>query len=907
MFIGSLKNVDTESSNSTVVIMHSNFSQCKVVVFSTQAPKTERGSFNGGGAVFALIATLSQFTVKNSTFKSSETQVLVGNSDTSPVKLDIQIQDGELIDISRTVSTEATFSAGGALAVVALSLYVSLVEIESCTFINCTAQGANAGNLAVRGGAVAVDGVSAVTVKQSIFINCQILDASRNSTIGAIVSGGAGMSVALARDINMYQCTFDATNGRDSSGSSTGLLVLALLPTRLHVKECQFESSETVFWFACVLGARSFECDLLNNFLNDLFDTSYDASFVSVTDSRVRQTRSNDQQQLISVGKGVQASFTNFSMACLPDFTVLKDLSENEANIEYSCGTCPLFNVSLTGSKVFLENLSSSDQMKCTSASKEVKLKCPLGISNCTTFVSVTSGFWTTFANFSNASSLETDRCPAGYCGCQSSPSCPLDPPLTADARQDQLCSGNRTGTLCGGCRPDFTHSGDDKTCISNEECMKNLWWVWTLSILGYACFGLYIAVSCGEFGENSISCVLFYLQVSSFAANPDESNESNAILEFALVRSLVTFSSACYAPSLGAYSATAAKLIGPLFVLFFSMAWTWFLRAFQSRLQQRDIRLHVTYSGTLTASVLFCFSSVAKVVFTLVECTSYDNNGVVFIDGTVSCYDANWKALMLIVVLLCLFPVVFAAALWLNKLPVDARAVICRNFTEPVFYWGAVTLSFRLMISLLQFLQVVLPNLLALIRMILSTAMLIMLVHLRPHVLVQTFWVDVVCYVCLIAQFGVQTMFADREYLAVPELDEQKTFFRAMSKLSSAFRSTASSFSCFCHTMWNSALMHRCRHIMRNTNIMTYTLLHRYLPVAVLAVTWLKNKIYIASAIKAAGLRIVALARRTKRRFARAQHLPDTYELNAKVHLDANSPPTSDPAIRFNRSMTTT
>ena len=792
MYIAAEKAGNTDSSNLTVVIMHSNFSQCKVVAFSTQAPKAQV-SLNGGGAVFAIIPSLSKITVKNSTFKSSESQVLVGNSDSYPAKLNILLNildaKGEPIDIAETVDTGATFSAGGALAIAALALFdSSLVEIESCTFINCTAQGANAGNLAVRGGAVAVDGVSAVTVKKSIFINCQILDASRNSTIGAIVSGGAGMSVGFVRDINIQHCTFNATNGRDSSGSSTGLLVLAPLSTRLHIKDCQFVSNETVFRFACVDGdgIRSFRCDLL------------DPSFVSVTDSNVRQTRSKDQQQLISFGKGVQASFTNFSMACLPNFTVFKDLSENEANIEYSCGTCPLFNISLTGSKVFLENLSSSDQMKCNSASKEVKLKCPLGISDCTTFVSVTSGFWTTFANFSNASSLETDRCPAGYCGCQSSPSCPLDPPLTADARQDQLCSGNRTGRLCGGCRPGFTHSGDDKTCIPNEECMKNLWWVWTLSILGYACFGLYIAVSCGEFGENSISCVLFYLQVSSFAANLDESNGSNAILEFALVRSLVTFSSACYAPSLGAYSATAAKLIGPLFVLFFSMAWTWFLQAFQSRLQQRDIRLHVTYSGTLTASVLFCFSSVAKVVFTLVECTSYNNNGVVFIDGTVSCYDANWKALMFIVVLLCLFPVVFAAALWLNKLPEDARAVICRNFTEPVFYWGAVTLSFRLMISLLQFLQVVLPNLLALIRMILSTAMLIMLVHLRPHVLVQTFWVDVVCYVCLIAQFGVQTMFADREYLAVAELEEQKTFFRAMSKLSSAFRSTASSFSCF-------------------------------------------------------------------------------------------------------------
>jgi hypothetical protein len=182
----------------------------------------------------------------------------------------------------------------------------------------------------------------------------------------------------------------------------------------------------------------------------------------------------------------------------------------------------------------------------------------------------------------------------------------------------------------------------------------------------------------------------------SNGETNAEKRNHSsNAILEFALVRSLVAFSSACYAPSLSAYSATAAKLIGPLFVLFFSMAWAWSLQAFQSRLQKRDIRLHVTYSGTLTASVLFCFSSVAKVVFTLLECTSYDDRGVVFVNGTVSCQDANWQALMFTAVLLCLFPVVFAAALWLNnKLPEDARAVVCRNFTEPVFYWGAVTLA---------------------------------------------------------------------------------------------------------------------------------------------------------------------------------------------------------------------
>jgi hypothetical protein len=518
---------------------------------------------------------------------------------------------------------------------------------------------------------------------------------------------------------------------------------------------------------------------------------------ITVTDSNIsesnqRQSDAQQSRQLLSFDESSRVSFTRFRMACLSDRVVLKNVSANMSGIEYSCGTCPVFKISSTSTEAFLDNLSSSDQFQCAPVSTAAKLSCPLGITECTTFVRVASGFWTKFSNVSTASSLKLEavhRCPVGYCGCGANLSCPLRPPLSIDVDDDQLCNGNRTGKLCGGCRPNFTQSGDDKVCISNEECVKSLWWVWTLSLLGYALFGLYIAVSCGEFGDNSISCILFYLQISSFASNPDESNESNAILQFALVRSLVTFSDACYAPNLSAYNATAAKLSSPLFVFFFSMAWTRFLQAFQSQLQKRNIRLRVSYSGTFAASLLYCFSSVAKVVFTLVECTSYDGEGVVYIDGTVPCFDANWKALMFTVVLLCLFPAAFAAALWQNKLPENARAVVCRNFTEPVFYWEALTLAFRLLISLSQFMQVVLPNLMSVIRMILCTAMFFVLVHLRPHVLDHTYWLDVVCFICLIAQFGVQTMFATRDFLAVVETEEQKRFFHAMSTLSSFFR----------------------------------------------------------------------------------------------------------------------
>ena len=230
----------------------------------------------------------------------------------------------------------------------------------------------------------------------------------------------------------------------------------------------------------------------------------------------------------------------------------------------------------------------------------------------------------------------------------------------------------------------------------------------------------------------------------------------------------------------MSAYSATVARLIGPFFVLVFAAAWTWILQALQPW-------FNVSFSSTLAVSTLFVYSSVASVVFTLVQCTG---DGVVFIDGTVACYDTKWKLLMAAVVLLCLFPVAFAAALYLKKLPENARAAVCGAYTTPVFYWGALTLGFRLLISITQFLEVALPNLLSVVRLFLSTLMLVVLVNLRPYVQPYTFWVDVVCYVCLITLFALQTIFADRDYLGVAVSQAQSDFFQAMQILSTVFRS---------------------------------------------------------------------------------------------------------------------
>ena len=52
--------------------------------------------------------------------------------------------------------------------------------------------------------------------------------------------------------------------------------------------------------------------------------------------------------------------------------------------------------------------------------------------------------------------------------------------------------------------------------------------------------------------------------------------------------------------------------------MLLFALAWTWIIQKLQPRLLQRGIDISVSYSGSVAVAVLYVFSSVANVVFTL-------------------------------------------------------------------------------------------------------------------------------------------------------------------------------------------------------------------------------------------------------------------------------------------------
>jgi hypothetical protein len=498
---------------------------------------------------------------------------------------------------------------------------------------------------------------------------------------------------------------------------------------------------------------------------------------------------------MMSLQNPATLSFTESNMSCAPPrFAAFKQspVKASTSSTVYSCRPCSPFQISLAAAVVSLEELSNArnvDRCFPLSSDSSITSACPFAVADCTTFVFVTAGFW---ANVSESGQLgKVHRCPRGYCGCinATNGACPLPPLISINRNPNPLCTGNRTGKLCGGCPSGFTQSLDDVTCISNEACLKDLWWVWTLSILGFAVYSLYIVLSCSKRSDGALACLVFYFQMSTYLADGDLSNGLVAIFEYAQMHSIVAmYQNACYAPSMSAYNATAFKLIGPLLVLLFAVAWTWIIQKLQPRLRRRNMDISVSYGGTLAVTVLFVFSNVVSVVFTLVECSSYSGpDAVVFIDGTVPCGDATWSALVFVAVLLFLFPAAFAVALRLKDRFQTARDTLCGKYTGQVSYWGAITLSFRLLISVVQFLRVDYPNVLAFTRSLLSMGMLILLVNLRPYVHERTFWVDVACYVCLIVQFGLQIFAATREFLASSSTRE--SFFTDVSTSSSVIR----------------------------------------------------------------------------------------------------------------------
>jgi hypothetical protein len=422
-------------------------------------------------------------------------------------------------------------------------------------------------------------------------------------------------------------------------------------------------------------------------------------------------------------------------------------------------------------------NVTNLGEKVCQGTASNNAQQCPYGLGFCFTVVNVSVGFWASFSadgRLSNAT-----RCPQNYCGCKNierfdDATCqllpPLDPGFQSNVRiNDNLCSGNRNGVLCGGCKPGFTQSLDGYSCISNDVCLQNVGWTWTVTAIGYVVFSIYIVVSSLSASKlGLIKCVLFYGQMSTFAqlstlnvgadGPPSDFSWLPRVLQFESITLL--YSETCFGTDIGAYAFTAMQLSGPAIVLIFSLALVLVLKQAQPYLQQHGIDVGVSFFATLSHVILLIFSSVATVAFKLITCSKIaigdSTEDVVFIDGTVKCFDELWKGLCAVVVLLCLFPFLFVAALRSKRLPQNVKTSLCGAYSESRFYWSAVTLIFRLVMSIVYTTIRSTPSTAALIQSFLCVAMLVLLVCQKPYRSATTHLFDILCHAILIIQYGL-------------------------------------------------------------------------------------------------------------------------------------------------------
>ena len=96
---------------------------------------------------------------------------------------------------------------------------------------------------------------------------------------------------------------------------------------------------------------------------------------------------------------------------------------------------------------------------------------CPFG-GNCTSNIAAKPTFWG-FPLLSDHGIVSFQNCPMGYCCPYRNISCPYD-------NQQYLssgCSGNRTGFLCGECKPGFTETLFSSRCQAKDDCTD--YWFW--------------------------------------------------------------------------------------------------------------------------------------------------------------------------------------------------------------------------------------------------------------------------------------------------------------------------------------------------------------------------------------------------------------------------------------------
>jgi hypothetical protein len=775
------------STTSVAVTLSSNFMflSCNFsisIASSSSSSCSPGGSSAAGGAVF----------------------VSVGSAD---VAISSSVVSDSHVQTRCAAPSSQTHSLGGGVSIFRAGNVV--LNVTNVTF--CRASGVRqAINVLVGGGGIFVQDAESVALQSSFVSACSIDDAF---SVRVLPCGGGAIGITNVPAVQISSSK--VYNNSDSSLS--GAILLQQLNEQagmvVNITNGSFLSSDPSI--SLLLPVLKISCG------SNCSVEQQQRVRLNVMDSTILAETPSDQRYpsaaVMVLPRRSKLSAVNSYLRCnFSGLGSIAALSRSDADqMLVTCAPCEKpFHVARTSQSTM--NLSSFSAFaaeteagdSCRPISKSTGLQsCPYGISTCSTVTDITVGFWTSFA--ADGSVGNATRCPSNYCGCRNDLSyanstCQLYPPFAVEYQPDDaLCSGNRTGKLCGGCKQNFTQSLNGHSCVHNEICSKTMPLVWTVTVVGYFVYAVYILITSMQTSSGLITCVLFYGQLSSFASLPsqfvDDSEKSelsawfSKVAQFSSIMSL--YDKSCYGLDMGAYEATAAQLCGPAIVLSATLLLTAAAKRLLLRvanfLQKHNFDVEISFGATMINVLLLLFSSVSSVIFQLITCQEVGLENVVFIDGTRKCEGHLHNVLVAVAVLLSVIPAAFWALLKFNKIPAALKAIVCSAYSNSRYYWGAASLLFRFLMTVIFSTSRHFPSITALALLICTVFMFAFLIMLRPYVEQRTYYMDIFCYICLIVQFALQGIVRASESLgvAVTEANSFHPVLRDAARASNALR----------------------------------------------------------------------------------------------------------------------
>jgi hypothetical protein len=680
-----------------------------------------------------------------------------------------------------------TYSLGGCISV----FQARDVIVDSTNMLYCVAIGVpQANDVFVSGGGIFVQASESVTLESSFVASCSVEDAF---SVRILICGGGGLGT---KNVPLVRIS-DSAFYNNSDSSLTAVILLQQLDAELGmvVNITNGSALSTDPSISVMLPVLNMSCGL--NCSNE----QQQRLRLNVLNSTLLAQNPSEQPYQSALVMSLPRwspvfaanSFVNCSFKGTDNIAVIVRPENNIVVV--TCSPCAkAFSIAMASRSMNLSKFSSyAVQSRISESCRPLILKsldslsdqeqqCPFGVSFCSTIAIITVGFWTNFPT--DGSISYSIRCPSNYCGCRnipgySQPTCRIFPPFSVEYQPDDaLCSNNRTGILCGACKLNYTQSLNGYSCVPNDVCSEALPWVWALTVIGYIVFSVYIVITSMTINSGFITCVLFYGQLASFASLPSqlvpESEKSEISLWFSKVSQfgsiLAFYNDSCYGLGMGAYEAMAAQLIGPVIVLSVTLPLTYAAKLLLLRLthflQRHSINISISYGATIINVLLLVFSSVLSVVFQLITCQELGTESVVFIDGTKKCDGPLHSGLIAVAALLSFVPAVFFILLKRNIIPATVKVIVCSAYTDSRYYWSAIALFFRFLMTVVFATAREFPSVTSLALLVCSVFMLVLLIMMRPYAEQRSYYMDVFCYMCLTVQFALQVLVRTSESL---------------------------------------------------------------------------------------------------------------------------------------------